>query len=90
MAQYLLPLFRKPAPPSLGTQRVRIACLSNAQATGSSKTRLRPLIAVNVCSSRVSGTFAALPPNTVFEVGAINASGIENKVVYTIPHVFED
>jgi hypothetical protein len=34
--------------------------------------------------------FAALPPDTVFEVRAIEVSGAERKAVYTIPHVFED
>lgn len=33
--------------------------------------------------------FAALPPDTVFEVCAIEASGVERTALYTIPHEFE-
>jgi hypothetical protein len=33
--------------------------------------------------------FAALPPDTVFEVRALDESGTEHTAVYTIPHVFE-
>jgi hypothetical protein len=31
-----------------------------------------------------------MPPDTVFEVRAIEASGAERTAVYTIPHVFQD
>lgn len=34
--------------------------------------------------------FRALPPDTVFEVHAIEASGAERTATYVIPHVFED
>jgi hypothetical protein len=33
--------------------------------------------------------FATMPPDTVFEVRAIEASGAERTAVYTIPHVFQ-
>jgi hypothetical protein len=33
--------------------------------------------------------FATMPPDTVFEVRVIEASGSERMAVYTIPHVFE-
>jgi hypothetical protein len=34
--------------------------------------------------------FAALPPDTVFEVRVLDASGAERTAVYTIPHLFPD
>lgn len=34
--------------------------------------------------------FAKLPPDTVFEVRAVEASGAEHLAVYTIPHLFQD
>jgi hypothetical protein len=34
--------------------------------------------------------FRAMPPDTVFEVRAIEASGAERTAIYAIPHVFED
>jgi hypothetical protein len=34
--------------------------------------------------------YATLPPDTVFEVRALEPSGAERTAVYTIPHVFED
>jgi hypothetical protein len=34
--------------------------------------------------------FATMPPDTVFEVRAIDASGAERTAVYTIPHVYQE